>query len=305
MAKQAMSDRDFNDQYDTLEHELKNDDDPCAERIGSIMTETGLTFTEIFKFFHKKRSQKRNISSRADFGAALESSTSVPTPEIPLLPTKKAYSTGAELGWDNFSFDNNWPHSTSYPWPIEAQGGDSASNEVGSANPQTNNVLMEALHASIGDARGTALLSPPHKKPRNCKGGIYPCLSCEDSFSTIKGWQDHQDRIHFPKLVFICGMKSKGSYCNKITLRRDNFVGHLRRMHEVDSPNRKSLISEIDKWSVPVQDFYHDVCGFCEEERELTSRSESMSHVIGHMESLSRIKSRFEVEYIAVAWSTN
>ena len=128
--------------------------------------------------------------------------------------------------------------------------------------------------------------NPPRKRARVSRDRSFPCLmsGCKASFDNDKNWRDHQNRIHFPQSVFICGRMENGFLCHKLITRVENARSHIERKHEVDSGSNRSLDAEIARRTVNVRNLYHNMCGFCEQ--SLPSRRESMCHIIEHMRKM-------------------
>ena len=115
--------------------------------------------------------------------------------------------------------------------------------------------------------------------------GKYPCLSCPPKSPKSKSmdeWYTHQERKHFPKQVFSCGIsvdEKPCKYASRPIKRQDNFKNHLKT-HGLTSV--KELGDEVSKRTLKVEGLFHDKCGFCS--HVLSSWGESMEHIGRHIE---------------------
>ena len=96
-------------------------------------------------------------------------------------------------------------------------------------------------------------------------------------------WYTHQNRKHFPQLVYCCGKTLEKETCKYLyhpCKRKDGFKKHLIKCHGLVSGD--VLDQEIIRRTCQTRNMFHDVCGFCSQ--SLSSWKESMDHIGNHIE---------------------
>ena len=141
----------------------------------------------------------------------------------------------------------------------------------------------EAIHSDCHSPSSNL----PRKRARASHDGPFPCLmaGCGSSFHNAKGWRDHQNRVHFPPNIFICGRNENGVQCKHLIYRIENAKDHLKRKHASRLDSDQSRGAEVAKRTKEVRNHYHDVCGFCK--KKIGSREESMDHIVDHLKRMA------------------
>ena len=275
---------DFNSQLDILERELRNTDDPSSGQIKAMVEESGLSFEEIHQWFHRKRFDRIEQFNLALLEAGRTPTGFVPAPDLTFSSSEAAETDSTSSFVDSgVSREPLWTDCSAagtVQWNLVED------NSVGlciNDDPQSTDNIAQSwlLNDNANKVDEASAARNPRKRARRTEGA-FPCLDCNSSFPHLKSWRDHQDRVHFPKAVFICGHMQNGRRCNKVSHRGDHARGHLIKIHGEDRGNTVLLDAQVTRWMVPTRNLYHSVCGFCS--KELVSRADSMRHIVKHME---------------------
>ena len=90
----------------------------------------------------------------------------------------------------------------------------------------------------------------------------------------------HQEQVHYPKILFVCGFEKGTEPCGEIFRKRGHVEFHLKALHKV--PDDDSITRNLLR--VLTYGIFHDRWGFGPCKEGLNSWDKSMNHIFEHVE---------------------
>ena len=246
----------FIEKVKALQKEFALNPDPSHEVVQRLANLINVPADQIFGWFQIERSHRMPLGQRHGL-ITPDTTKSVEPPkfESRQYSSDQSQSLSRNLNSDD-SIENSLPSGTS---------------------PKR---LLTPDDTRIADPKDTNSGRPPKKRLCVTEKGCFPCQMCQKTSDNIKDWRDHQKRVHFPKTVFICGLKKGGKLCAVSPFKRpDNAKQHLKDKHGLRS--KEAIDAEFNKRQIEVNNLFHDRCGFCR--KKLHTWQESMDHIADHI----------------------
>ncbi|KAG0645066.1 Transcriptional activator GLI3 [Hyphodiscus hymeniophilus] len=130
------------------------------------------------------------------------------------------------------------------------------------------------------------IISRKHMKRHSRPYGCTFVTTCNKTFGSKNDWKRHENSQHFHLETWRCDAKKvDGIACAKVCYRKQSFQDHLKKDHEISSP--EILKSKVDSCRIGRNCQARFWCGFCSKLIDLTRKgieawTERFDHVDDH-----------------------
>ena len=254
------------DKIDMLDSEFERTPDPSWQQIVRIGKETQLSLEEVHTWFHRKRSKRKRCFVEQQ---------ALMTPELTIDNSDSSYGPEEGSSFSPLQYRQTLPVDLSVDPVFELHDRISKKRKA--------QIPSEQRISDFVDDSDMVVVSETHTKPPNVKTYLHcPTSTCDRRATGRKGWMDHQERVHFPKSIYVCGAADGEEPCGATFWRKDNARNHMRNIHSFSTTRNANADDPLH--SFPIDGMFHDRCGFGFCNAQFISREESMNHIFDHVE---------------------